>query len=71
MRDGLDEGGKRQPSGKRSRDFAKLTQSYSVEAMERLVEIMRNKKTPKLSLRACEIILDRAWGKAPQAHPKQ
>jgi hypothetical protein len=45
----------------------KLARSHSTEAFERLVEIMRNKRTPKLSLKAAELILDRAWGKAPQA----
>jgi hypothetical protein len=52
---------------KKYAEITKLAQSYSVEAMERLVEIMRNKKAGNLSLRACEIILDRAFGRVPFA----
>ena len=48
-------------------EITKLAQSHSVEAMERLIEIMRNKRAPKLSLKACEIILDRAFGRVPFA----
>ena len=28
---------------------------------------MRNKRSPKLALKAAELLLDRAWGKVPQA----
>ena len=38
-----------------------------MEALEKLIEIMRNKRSPKLALKAAELILDRAWGKCPQA----
>jgi hypothetical protein len=48
-------------------EITRLAQSHSVEAMERLVEIMRNKKAGNLSLKACEIILDRAFGRVPFA----
>jgi hypothetical protein len=47
--------------------MAKLARSYSNEAIDKLVEIMRNKRSPKLALKAAEILLDRAWGKTPQA----
>ncbi|MGH6865566.1 MAG: hypothetical protein ACREDO_05220 [Methyloceanibacter sp.] len=49
------------------REVTRLAQSHSVEAMARLVEIMRNKRFPKLSLKACELILDRAVGRVPLA----
>ena len=52
---------------KKYAEITKLAQSYSVEAMERLVEIMKNKKAANLSLKACEIILDRAFGRVPYA----
>ena len=47
--------------------MVKLARSHSTEALDKLVEIMRNKRSPKLALKAAELILDRAWGKAPQA----
>ena len=49
---------------RRSRSLRRAIQS---EAIERLVELMRNKKAGNLSLKACEIILDRAWGSVPYA----
>jgi hypothetical protein len=57
------------PSGrpKKHAEMTKLAQSYSPEALERVVEIMRNKRAGRLSLQACEIILDRAWGRVPLA----
>jgi hypothetical protein len=57
------------PSG-RSKSYEavrKLAASHSLEAIEKLVEIMRNKRTPKLALKACEILLDRAFGRPHQA----
>jgi hypothetical protein len=57
------------PSGKPKiyNDMVKLARSYSNEALDKLVEIMRNKRSPKLALKAAELLLDRAWGKVPQA----
>ena len=52
---------------KKYAEITKLARSHSVEAMERLVEIMRNKRAGNLSLKACEIILDRAFGRVPFA----
>jgi hypothetical protein len=53
------------PAGtsKERRQFHKLAQSHSVEALEKLVELMRDKKNKSVALRAAENILDRAWGK--------
>jgi hypothetical protein len=48
-------------------ELVKLARSHSLEAVEKLVEIMRNKRSPKLALKAAELLLDRAWGKVPQA----
>jgi hypothetical protein len=45
----------------------KLARSYSPEAVEKLVELMRDKRNKNISLRAAEILLDRAWGKCAQA----
>lgn len=47
----------------KSRRLSDLAQEYTVEAIETLIFHMRNKKkTPELSLRAANIILDRAHG---------
>lgn len=48
-------------------DLMKLARSHSVEALETVVAIMRNRRHPKLALKAAELILDRAWGRVPQA----
>jgi hypothetical protein len=57
------------PSGrpKQHSEVIKLARLHSIEAVERIVEIMRNKRHPKLSLKAAELILDRAWGRVPHA----
>lgn len=57
------------PSGlpKAYKEMARLARSHSPEAIERLVELMRDKRNKNVSLRACEVLLDRAWGRAPQA----
>jgi hypothetical protein len=57
------------PSGRAKKyvEVTKLAQTYSIEAIERLVEIMRNKKAHNVALKAAEIILDRAWGRVPYA----
>lgn len=43
-----------------------LAKDKSKRAMERLVEWMEG-DDPRASVRACEIILERAWGKPVQA----
>jgi hypothetical protein len=48
-------------------EMRKKAQAYSPEAIERLVEIMRNKKAGNQAIKACEILLDRAWGRVPFA----
>ena len=52
---------------KKYAEVTKLAQSYSVEAIERLAELMRDKRAKAIALRACEVLLERAWGKCPQA----
>lgn len=47
----------------KSRRISDLAQQYTMEALDTLIYHMRNKKkTPELSLRATESILNRAWG---------
>jgi hypothetical protein len=57
------------PSGRPKiyNDMVKMARSHSTEALEKLVAIMRQKRSPKLALRAAELLLDRAWGKVPQS----
>jgi hypothetical protein len=57
------------PAGvpKAFKEMQRLARSHSTEAIDRLVEIMRNKKAGNLSLKAAEILLDRAWGRVPFA----
>ena len=57
------------PSGrpKAHSEIIKVARLHSLEALETAVDIMRNKKHPRLALQAAEMILDRAWGKVPHA----
>jgi hypothetical protein len=57
------------PGGKTKKyhELRKLAQEHSVEALERVVEIMRDGRALKTGLKAAEIILDRAFGKVPYA----
>lgn len=51
-----------------SKEFKELATSHSVEALETCIEIMKDKKKQaKDRIKAAEIIIDRAYGKAPQA----
>ena len=43
-----------------------LAKTYTKEAIDRLVYWMREKDFPTVSLRAAEILLERAWGKPEQ-----
>ena len=45
-----------------------LAQEHSPEAIETLVKIMRNGKPDAARVMAADKILDRACGRAPQAH---
>jgi hypothetical protein len=56
------------PSGrpKKYAEVQKLARDHSLEAIERLVHIMRG-RSPRVALKACEILLDRAFGKVPHA----
>ena len=57
------------PSGrpKEHREIERMARSYAPEAIDRLVEIMRQKRAPKLALKACEVLLDRGFGRPAQA----
>jgi hypothetical protein len=57
------------PSGRPKDHTAiiRLARLHSLEAMETAVDIMRNKKHPRLALQAAELILDRAYGRVPHA----
>jgi hypothetical protein len=52
---------------KKHSEVIKLCQAHSVEAIELLVAVMRNRRHPKLALRAAEVLLDRAWGRVPHS----
>jgi hypothetical protein len=57
------------PSGrpKAHSEIIKVARLHSLEALDTMVAIMRNRKHPKLALKASELIMDRAWGRVPHA----
>lgn len=58
------------PKGKPKQDIhvREIARQHTPEAMEILVSIMRHHKTPPAArAMACNSIIDRAYGKAPQA----
>jgi hypothetical protein len=48
-------------------EMTKLARSHTTEALEKLVELMRDKRNKGIALKATEILLDRGWGKCPLA----
>lgn len=42
-----------------------LARKHTTQAIERLVEITKGTGMP--AVRACEVLLERAWGKVPQS----
>ena len=53
------------PSGrpKDEHQVAELARSYSAEAIETLVDLMRNAKEDRVRGNAAQALLDRGWGK--------
>jgi hypothetical protein len=50
------------------KEFKELALAHSIDALKVCIEIMNDKKKqPKDRLKACEIVLERSFGKAPQA----
>ena len=50
------------------KEFKELALAHSIDALKVCIEIMNDKKKQsKDRLKACEIILERSYGKAPQA----
>jgi hypothetical protein len=46
-------------------ELRELSRLHAPEALERIVQIMRDKRYPKTGLAAAQMILDRAYGKVP------
>ena len=46
------------------REVGRLAREYTVHAIERLAKIAKSDGMP--AVRACQILLDRGWGKLPQ-----
>jgi hypothetical protein len=46
-------------------ELRELARLHAPEAMERIVQIMRDKRYPKSALVAAQMVLDRAYGKVP------
>jgi hypothetical protein len=51
---------------KEIKDVQTLARSHTAEAIETLLEIMRNGKPDRARSAAAELLLDRGWGRAPQ-----
>lgn len=53
------------PSGRPKDEFkiAELARSYSAEAIDTLVDLMRNGKDERIRGTAAQALLDRGWGK--------
>lgn len=54
------------PTPKNAADLAIMTRKYSMEAVQTLIDIMRNGKSEALRIKAIEILLDRSFGKPLQ-----
>jgi hypothetical protein len=52
-------------SRKRIRELRDLPRLHTEEAVSRLVDLMRS-DDPGVSVAACQVLLDRGWGKASQ-----
>lgn len=68
-------GGKREGAGRKAgsknkatKDIKALAEPYGQEAIEVLVKLMRDAENEQTRRSAAEGILDRAYGKAAQAH---
>jgi hypothetical protein len=48
--------------------IGQLARVHTVEALETLVELMRQPDDPKLRMLAAEAVLSRGWGRAPELH---
>lgn len=48
-------------------DLRRLTRAYTGDAIRAVLEVMFTTNSDRLKLAAAEAVLDRAWGKAPQA----
>ena len=60
-------------SGGRPKDefkVAELARSYTVEAVETLVDLMRHSKDDRVRGTASQALLDRGWGKAKGKWPQ-
>ncbi len=67
-------GGRREGAGRKSgvlnkvtTDVRALAEPYGTEALEQLVTLMRSAENEQVKVAACKEILDRAYGKSPQA----
>lgn len=68
-RDASGKGVSGNPGGKKRSDYAvkHLAQTYTEEALKRLVDIMRQEDDLRAAASAANAVLDRGWGKPAQA----
>jgi hypothetical protein len=64
----FEKGNRANPGGrpKIPAEVREVARGYTLQALERLAELMDQNDSPAVAVSAAQALLDRAWGKAPQ-----